>query len=86
MPRAPEEGFAAVVLAAGQQELSHEADLLGIRSHRLTNSTKILRGVGGMVTVDQLFSTCLLSCRIRCSLEEVSWAHECTRAHYRNEL
>lgn len=86
MPRALEAGSAVAVLTAGQQELSHKADLLGIRSHRPTDSTKILRGVREIVTVNQVLSTCLLSCRIRCNLEEVSWAHECTPAHYRNEL
>lgn len=79
MSRAPEAG-------SGQQELSHKADLLGIRSHRLNDSTKILMGVGGMVTVNQLLSTCLLSRRVTHSLEKVSWAHECTPTQYRNEL
>lgn len=86
MPQAPKVGSAVAVLAAGQQELSHEADLLGIRSYRPTDSTKILRGIGGIVTVNQLLPTCLLSNRIRCSLEEVSWAHGYTHAHYRHEL
>lgn len=79
MPWAPEVG-------SGQQDLSHKADLLGSRSHRLTDSTKILMGVWRIVTVNQLLSTRLLSRRMTHSLEKVSWAHECTPTQYRTEL
>lgn len=58
MPWAPQAWSAVAVLAAGQQELSHEADLLGVRSHRPTDSIKILRSVGAVVTVNQLLSIC----------------------------
>lgn len=48
-------GSAAVVLTAGQHKVSHEANLLGNMSHRLTN--RDFKGVAGIVTVNNLLST-----------------------------